>query len=104
MTFSGLAGMGDLVATCISRQSRNRHVGEQLGQGRTIEEVISEMKMVAEGVKSSKAVVELARSKGVEMPIAEQVVAVLYEAKLAVDVIPALMRREAKPELHGITR
>jgi glycerol-3-phosphate dehydrogenase (NAD(P)+) len=104
MTFSGLAGMGDLVATCISRQSRNRFVGEQLGQGRTIEEVISEMKMVAEGVKSSKAVVELARSKGVEMPIAEQVVAVLYEAKLAVDVIPALMRREAKPELHGITR
>jgi glycerol-3-phosphate dehydrogenase (NAD(P)+) len=104
MTFSGLAGMGDLVATCISRQSRNRHVGEQLGQGRTIEEVINEMKMVAEGVKSSKAVLELATGNNVEMPIAEQVVAVLYEAKLAVDVIPALMRREAKPELHGITR
>ncbi|MDQ1438876.1 MAG: glycerol-3-phosphate dehydrogenase [Acidimicrobiaceae bacterium] len=104
LTFSGLAGMGDLVATCISRQSRNRHVGEQLGQGRTIDEVIAEMKMVAEGVKTSRAVVALARQAGLEMPIAEQVVAVLYEGKKAVDIIPSLMRREAKPELHGITR
>jgi glycerol-3-phosphate dehydrogenase (NAD(P)+) len=104
LTFSGLAGMGDLVATCISRQSRNRHVGEQLGQGRTIDEVIAEMKMVAEGVKTSRAVLELGRQHDVEMPIAEQVVAVLYEGKLAVDIIPALMRREAKAELHGISR
>lgn len=104
LTFSGLAGMGDLVATCISRQSRNRSVGEELGKGRTIEEIIAEMKMVAEGVKTSRAVVELAKQVDVEMPIAEQVVAVLYEGKKAADVIPALMRREAKPELHGITR
>ena len=104
LTFSGLAGMGDLVATCISHQSRNRHVGEQLGQGRTIEEVIAEMKMVAEGVKTSRAVLELGRQHKVDMPIAEQVVAVLYEGKRAVDIIPALMRREAKAELHGITR
>jgi glycerol-3-phosphate dehydrogenase (NAD(P)+) len=104
LTFSGLAGMGDLVATCISRQSRNRHVGEELGKGRSIDEVIAEMKMVAEGVKTSRAVVALAQRVGVEMPIAEQVVAVLYEGKKAVDVIPALMRREAKPELHGIKR
>ena len=103
LTFSGLAGMGDLVATCISRQSRNRHVGEELGKGRTIDEIISEMNMVAEGVKTSRAVVELAQRHNVEMPIAEQVVAVLYEGKKAVDVIPALMQREAKPELHGIS-
>jgi len=102
MTFSGLAGMGDLVATCISRQSRNRHVGEELGRGRTIEQITADMKMVAEGVKTSRAVVDLAARHGIEMPIAEQVVAVLYEGKRAGDVIPALMRREAKTELHGI--
>ena len=106
LTFSGLAGMGDLVATCISRQSRNRYVGEELGKGRTIDEIITEMKMVAEGVKTSRAVVALARAQTppVEMPIAEQVVAVLYEGKKAVEIIPALMRREAKAELHGISR
>ena len=102
LTFSGLAGMGDLVATCISRQSRNRYVGEELGKGRTIEEITAEMKMVAEGVKTSRAVVDLAARVGVEMPIAEQVVAVLYEGRKAAEVIPALMRREAKPELHGL--
>jgi glycerol-3-phosphate dehydrogenase (NAD(P)+) len=102
LTFSGLAGMGDLVATCISRQSRNRYVGEELGKGRTIEDITAEMNMVAEGVKTSKAVVDLAARHGIEMPIAEQVVAVLYEGKKAADVIPALMQRQSKPELHGI--
>jgi glycerol-3-phosphate dehydrogenase (NAD(P)+) len=103
LTFSGLAGMGDLVATCISAQSRNRHVGEELGKGRTVEEITSAMNMVAEGIKTSKAVLDLARRVGVEMPIAEQVVAVLYEGKRARDVIATLMTREAKPELHGIS-
>ena len=102
MTFAGLAGMGDLVATCISTQSRNRHVGEQLGRGRTIEEITTEMNMVAEGVKTSRAVVDLARANGVEVPIAEEVVAVLYEGKRASEVVPALMRRQSKPELHAI--
>jgi len=103
LTFSGLAGMGDLVATCISPLSRNRTVGEQLGKGRKLDDVIAEMNMVAEGVKTSRAVLDLAARRGVEMPIAEQVVAVLYEGRSARDVIPALMQREAKPELHGIT-
>jgi glycerol-3-phosphate dehydrogenase (NAD(P)+) len=102
LTFSGLAGMGDLVATCISRQSRNRHVGEELGRGRSLDEIVADMKMVAEGVKTSRAVVDLARRRGIEMPIAEQVVAVLYEGRLATEIVPALMQREAKPELHGI--
>jgi glycerol-3-phosphate dehydrogenase (NAD(P)+) len=77
LTFSGLAGMGDLVATCMSRQSRNRYVGEELGQGRSLEEIVAEMNMVAEGVKTSRAVVALARRVDVEMPIAEAVVAVV---------------------------
>lgn len=103
LTFSGLAGMGDLVATCISRQSRNRYVGEELGKGRTIEEITTEMNMVAEGVKTSRAVVDLAAKHGVEMPIAEEVVAVLYDGKKASDVIASLMRRQSTSELHGIT-
>jgi glycerol-3-phosphate dehydrogenase (NAD(P)+) len=102
LTFSGLAGMGDLVATCISQQSRNRHVGEELGKGRSIDDIVAEMKMVAEGVKTSRAVVDLARRAGVEMPIAEEVVAVLYDGKKASDVITSLMRRQSTSELHGI--
>jgi glycerol-3-phosphate dehydrogenase (NAD(P)+) len=102
LTFAGLAGMGDLVATCISRQSRNRHVGEELGKGLSIEEIVANMNMVAEGVKSSKAVVDLAARVGVEMPIATQVVDVLYHGKQASEIVPALMQREMKPELHGI--
>jgi glycerol-3-phosphate dehydrogenase (NAD(P)+) len=102
LTFSGLAGMGDLIATCSSSQSRNRHVGEQLAKGHTLDEIIADMRMVAEGVKTSRAVVDLAARVDVEMPIAEQVVAALYDGKPAGDTIAALMQREAKPELHGI--
>jgi glycerol-3-phosphate dehydrogenase (NAD(P)+) len=103
LTFAGLAGMGDLVATCISPQSRNHHVGVELGRGRTIDEIVTEMRMVAEGVKTSKAVVDLAARVQVEMPIAEQVVAVLYQGKQASAIVPALMQRETKAELHGIS-
>ncbi|HZQ87909.1 MAG TPA: NAD(P)H-dependent glycerol-3-phosphate dehydrogenase [Acidimicrobiales bacterium] len=102
LTFSGLAGMGDLVATCMSRQSRNRYVGEELGKGRSLEEIVAEMNMVAEGVKTSRAVVALARRVGVEMPIAEEVVAVVNGDKKAADVIAPLMERERGHELQGI--
>ena len=102
LTFAGLAGMGDLVATCSSRQSRNRHVGEQLGKGRKLDEIIAEMKMVAEGVKTARSVVTIAQKAGVEMPIAEQVVAVLDGEVSAADVIVRLMSRSAKAESHGI--
>ncbi|MBK5289017.1 MAG: NAD(P)-dependent glycerol-3-phosphate dehydrogenase [Acidimicrobiia bacterium] len=101
MTFSGLAGMGDLVATCTSEKSRNRTVGVALGQGRTLDEIVAEMKMVAEGVKSTQAVLELAARHGVEMPIAEQVGAVLYDGVPVAEIVPALMLREAKPELRN---
>jgi glycerol-3-phosphate dehydrogenase (NAD(P)+) len=102
MTFAGLAGMGDLVATCTSEKSRNRHVGFELGRGRTLDEIVAEMHMVAEGVKTTSAVLELAAEHGVEMPIATMVGAVLHEGLRAADMVPALMLREAKPELHGI--
>ncbi|HEY8545752.1 MAG TPA: NAD(P)H-dependent glycerol-3-phosphate dehydrogenase [Acidimicrobiales bacterium] len=98
MTFSGLAGMGDLVATCISRQSRNRYVGEQLGLGRTIEEIQAEMKMVAEGVKTAKVVMDLARRHDVDMPIVTEVYGVLYEGRTAEDAYRGLLRRASGRE------
>jgi len=101
MTFSGLAGMGDLVATCISPQSRNRHVGEQLGRGRTIDEIIDEMHMVAEGVKTARVVMELADEYGIDMPIAEQVYAVCHEGRSAAAAYEGLLPRAATHEMHG---
>lgn len=100
LTFAGLAGMGDLVATCISPLSRNRHVGVELGRGRAIADIVSSLSMVAEGVKTAPVVLDLARRYGVEVPIAEQVVAVLEGRTTARQVIPALMRRQARPELY----
>ena len=102
LTFSGLAGMGDLVATCMSAQSRNHHVGLQLGKGRKLDEIVAEMNMVAEGVKTSKVVRELAEKVGVEMPIAEQVEAVCHRGVSAEDALIALMTRPSGSELHGI--
>jgi len=102
LTFSGLAGMGDLVATCISKLSRNRTLGEELGRGRKLEDIIGESRMVAEGVKTSKAVVALAEREGVEVPISEHVVKVLYEGVAPADMVMSLMLRSAKAELHGI--
>src|SRR5579875_3384425 len=104
LTFLGLAGMGDLVATCYSPQSRNRHVGQELGRGKSLEYVIDSMRMVAEGVKTAPSALELGRRYGVDMPIVEQVVEVLDGRKTARQMIPALMRRQAKSELHGFPR
>ena len=102
LTFGGLTGMGDLVATCISRRSRNRWVGEELARGRPLAEIVGGTRMVAEGVRTSAAVVELADRVGVEMPIADQVVAVLEGATPAAEVVAALMGRVVKPELQGL--
>lgn len=102
LTFAGLAGMGDLIATCSSPQSRNRHVGVELGKGRSIDDVVTEMNMVAEGVKTTAAVLELASRHDVEMPLASFVGRVLYEGARPADLVPELMLRKAKPELHGI--
>jgi glycerol-3-phosphate dehydrogenase (NAD(P)+) len=102
LTFAGLAGMGDLIATCSSPQSRNRHVGFELGRGRTLDEIIAEMHMVAEGVKTTAAVLEIAAREGVDMPLAQFVGRVLDEGARPADLVPELMLRKAKPEMHGI--
>lgn len=91
-TFAGLAGMGDLVATCTSAQSRNRYVGEQLGKGRELSEIIAEMNMVAEGVKSVPAVKELAREYAIEMPIVDEVHRVVQEGGKAGGAFRGLLR------------
>ncbi len=104
LTFSGLAGLGDLLATCISPQSRNRHVGEQLGRGRTIEEIVAEMSMVAEGVKSAPVVLDLAERYDVDMPIAQHVYKVLYEGLPAADAYHGLLTRPQTSETRGLPR
>lgn len=98
-TFAGLAGMGDLVATCISPQSRNRHVGEQLGRGRTIDEIITEMHMVAEGVKTSRVIHDLAIEYDIDMPIAEEVYAACHLGRPAQEAYRGLLRRTNGAEL-----
>jgi glycerol-3-phosphate dehydrogenase (NAD(P)+) len=102
VTFGGLAGLGDLLATCISPQSRNRHVGEQLGKGRSIEEITEEMHMVAEGVKSTRVVRSLADDHGIEMPIVDEVHAVLYEGRPASEAYRGLLNRKYVAEMHGM--
>ncbi|MCB1030769.1 MAG: NAD(P)H-dependent glycerol-3-phosphate dehydrogenase [Acidimicrobiales bacterium] len=102
LTFSGLAGMGDLVATCISPQSRNRHVGQLLGEGNTIDEIIASMNMVAEGVKTSKVVMELANELGLDMPIASEVYGCCHEGRSAAEAYAGLLRRGSGREMDGI--
>src|SRR5690606_8955528 len=80
-TFSGLAGIGDLITTCISPYGRNRWVGERLGRGESLNEILASMDAVAEGVTTTRSVYELAETKGIEMPITAEVYAVLFEGK-----------------------
>ncbi len=102
LTFAGLAGLGDLVATCTSTKSRNRSVGVELGRGRSLDDIIASSNMVAEGVRSTSAVLALAARVGVEMPIAGIVGAVLYDGRRPNDLVAELMLREAKSELYGL--
>lgn len=98
MTFSGLAGLGDLVATCMSPLSRNRTFGENLGKGMTVDEVVAVTKQTAEGVKSCRSVLDLARKHNVDMPITEQVVAAVHEGLDPREMVGRLMGRRAKAE------
>ncbi|MFA5867570.1 MAG: NAD(P)H-dependent glycerol-3-phosphate dehydrogenase [Actinomycetota bacterium] len=98
LTFSGLAGVGDLVVTCFSQHSRNRLVGERLAKGQTIDEIYADIHMIAEGVQTSRAVRGLAEKYGVSMPIAEHVYEVLYEKRLPLDCLKDLMSRAAREE------
>ena len=98
LTFSGLAGMGDLILTCTGDLSRNRHVGLELGRGRTLREILASMTMVAEGVDTTIAAHALARRENIEMPIVSAVHAVLFEGSTAQEALDTLMLREPKPE------
>jgi glycerol-3-phosphate dehydrogenase (NAD(P)+) len=97
-TFQGLAGVGDLITTCVSPEGRNRTVGEQLGKGRKLQDVLANMNSVAEGVTTTRAVTELARRHSVEMPITEAVHAVLFEGRDVIRALTELMTRDPKAE------
>ncbi len=97
-TFQGLAGLGDLITTCVSPEGRNRRVGEAIGRGRKLNEVLAEMQSVAEGVPTTQSVMELARRYNVEMPITAAVHAVLFEGKDAIEALTELMTRDPKSE------
>lgn len=98
-TFQGLAGLGDLITTCVSPEGRNRTVGEQIGKGRKLEDVLATMDSVAEGVPTTRAVREMAKRHRVEMPITEAVYEVLFEGKDVLAALSDLMSRDPKPEL-----
>jgi len=101
-TLMGLAGLGDLVLTCTGALSRNRRVGEQLGRGRSLDEVLEGMREVAEGVRTARALTLLARRRGVELPITEEVNAVLYEGRAASAAVESLMSRPPRDEFEGM--
>jgi glycerol-3-phosphate dehydrogenase (NAD(P)+) len=97
-TFYGLTGMGDLITTATSRHSRNRHVGERLGRGETLEQVLGHLVMVAEGVNTARAARDLGRRHEVDLPITEQVCAILFEGRTPRQALDALMTRDLKRE------
>jgi glycerol-3-phosphate dehydrogenase (NAD(P)+) len=99
-TFAGLAGLGDLITTCVSPEGRNRSVGEQLGRGRRIADILNGMSSVAEGVATTRSVRQLALRHHVEMPITEEVHAILFEDKSVRHALADLMTREPKPEIR----
>jgi glycerol-3-phosphate dehydrogenase (NAD(P)+) len=101
LTFLGLAGVGDLIATCASPQSRNHYVGIELGKGRKIDEIIDSMNMVAEGVKSCKPIYELGQEAGVWMPITENVVRICHEGWMVEQLVEDLLAREIRSEFEG---
>ena len=101
-TLMGLAGLGDLVLTCTGALSRNRRVGQELGRGRTLDEVLEGMREVTEGVRTTRALMLLARRRGVELPITEEVNAVLYENKSVRAAVESLMSRPPRDEFEGV--
>jgi glycerol-3-phosphate dehydrogenase (NAD(P)+) len=100
-TFAGLAGMGDLIVTCTSQRSRNRHVGEQLGSGKSIDEIIASMNQVAEGVKAASVIMEFAREYGLNMPIAREVDGVVNHGATVEDAYQGLAAEKPGHEVHG---
>jgi glycerol-3-phosphate dehydrogenase (NAD(P)+) len=102
-TFSGLSGLGDLVLTCTGNLSRNYTVGKQIGQGKKLDDILSQMRMVAEGVRTAKSVYHLSRKIGVEMPICDSVYHILFEGADPKETLHLLMTRQLKGELEAIS-
>ncbi|HEX8730532.1 MAG TPA: NAD(P)H-dependent glycerol-3-phosphate dehydrogenase [Ktedonobacterales bacterium] len=102
LTLAGLAGLGDLIATCSSPLSRNRTMGLELAAGKSLAAALAERKTVTEGVTTTRAALELAANLGVELPITEQIARVLFEGKPVVEAVSSLMERDPKHELHGL--
>ena len=102
LTLSGLAGVGDLLLTCTGELSRNYTVGKQIGQGKKLDDIISEMRMVAEGVKTTRSVYNLSKKLKVDLPICNEVYAVLFEDRPVADTVARLMNRSLKHELDGV--
>jgi glycerol-3-phosphate dehydrogenase (NAD(P)+) len=100
-TFFGLAGLGDLITTCVSRHGRNRRVGERLARGEKLAQILASMDMVAEGVYTTRSVHEKAARMGIEMPITAEIYRVLYEGKDPLAAVNDLMLREPKSEHRG---
>ncbi|MGA9675630.1 MAG: NAD(P)H-dependent glycerol-3-phosphate dehydrogenase, partial [Mycobacterium sp.] len=100
-TFPGLAGLGDLIVTCTSQRSRNRHVGEQLGAGKSIDEIIASMNQVAEGVKAASVIMEFANEFGLSMPIAREVDAVINHGSTAEQAYEGLIAEVPGHEVYG---
>jgi glycerol-3-phosphate dehydrogenase (NAD(P)+) len=98
-TFTGLAGYGDLILTCTGALSRNHTLGKKIAEGRRLEDILGEMRMVAEGVRTARSVMELSLRLGVEMPISEGVYRILYEGLPPREAVVQLMTRDLKPEL-----
>lgn len=98
-TFAGLSGIGDLITTCASKHSRNRHVGQRIGSGEKLDDILKSMTMVAEGVETTRAAFELSKLREVEMPITKEIYRVLFENKAPGEAVWELMGRELKPEV-----
>jgi glycerol-3-phosphate dehydrogenase (NAD(P)+) len=101
LTLSGLAGLGDLVLTCTGDLSRNRMVGLKIAEGVPVEAIVSSMRMVAEGIETSKAAYMLGKRLGIEMPITDEVYRVIYEGRNPREAVRDLMTRQLKGELEG---
>jgi len=102
LTLSGLAGVGDLLLTCTGELSRNYTVGKQIGQGKALDDIISEMRMVAEGVKTTRSVYNLSKKLGVDLPICNEVYSVLFDGRPVDQTVDRLMSRSLKHELDGV--
>jgi glycerol-3-phosphate dehydrogenase (NAD(P)+) len=102
LTFTGLSGIGDLIVTCLSRHSRNRYVGEEIGKGKTLDEILGSMKMVAEGVNTTRSAVQLSEKHNIPMPITLEVYNVLFDGKNPLNAVSDLMSRDPVPEWHSM--